>query len=701
MHFPTAIISDRSREKLEVYVTILMVQVHNRSQGKCEETANAHISVSLKFTSVMIQLVVDDSQKMVKTESKEQKVFPESTNITSDSNAAENESIETESTGHNEGISRTRSQLSCLDGGGNGLTKTSLITHLRDQHCSGEAQAITKHSLVTDLVIFERAEGSDFMSPPDSGDGVVRFVLYDLIRPQVPSCFEQLHHVLKGALNKVICKPDDMSCWDEIIVNAIRSWNVPGGSLQLVREVLAESSPPLLDVDEEDLDLGERNIKQCKRKIYDGHYTAAVRVLSVVLDRIKSFPRGTSCGRDVLRTPLTPLVKMGGSIRLIAVGTIWRRLVSKVGVVMIGHSLDGYLDDLQFGVGVSGRGEAILHFVNRLIEDRGDDVGLSMLLVDFKNAFNLVDREAMLQEVRLRCPAISRWGDPLGPLLFALVLHQLICKIRDSFSLCLQAWYLDDGTIVGDTLVVGKDDLRSRLEGVFARSLHGVKLLGRPASVDFNFSSELVMKRVAKTIGLIDAIAKINDPQGELLLLRACTSISKLYFAMRTCSPRVFEMAQRSFDATLCCALERIVTASGPGFGDWQWRLATLPFAFRGLGVYAAGDVLNYAFNASRLQSASLQTKLLRHSGIVASRPTFDDAFCVFNTKMKTDLLSNPSEITAPKLVKKLADICFTHVTQTAESTFSLSPRQMALRQSQMEDHTSDRLRVVPISGLG
>nr|GFB97465.1 hypothetical protein [Tanacetum cinerariifolium] len=28
--------------------------------------------------------------------------------------------------------------------------------------------------------------------------------------------------------------------------------------------------------------------------------------------------------------------------------------------------------------------------------------------------------------------------------------------------------------------------------------------------------------------------------------------------------------AQRSFDAALRSSLERIVTASGPGFGDWQ-----------------------------------------------------------------------------------------------------------------------------------
>ncbi|GKB29746.1 hypothetical protein Tco_0869147 [Tanacetum coccineum] len=73
---------------------------------------------------------------------------------------------------------------------------------------------------------------------------------------------------------------------------------------------------------------------------------------------------------------------------------------------------------------------------------------------------------------------------------------------------------------------------------------------------------------------------------------------------MRTCPPHVFESTQRSFNVALCSALERIVTASGPRFGD----------------------VLNNTFLASRLQSAGLQTKLIRHSGIVASGPTFDDA---------------------------------------------------------------------------
>ncbi|GKB85891.1 putative reverse transcriptase domain-containing protein [Tanacetum coccineum] len=299
---------------------------------------------------------------------------------------------------------------------------------------------------------------------------------------------------------------------------------------------------------------------------------------------IKSFSRGTSCGRDGLSSqhlmnclsgvavaisdelvssitqvvnlfldgkcpktlgeyfasvPLTPLVKPGGGIRPIAVCTIWRRLISKVSAVLIGHSLD----DLQFGVGVSGGGEVILHAVNRLIEGRRDD------------------------EVRLRCPAISRWvkfcyshptrlyygehtlwscqgvqqGDPLGPLLFSLVLHPLICKIRGSFNRSLQAWYLDDDTIIGDTMVAGE-------------------------------------------------------------------------------------------------ALERIVTASGPSYVDRQMETFQ-PYHL------AFGDCVYYA----------------------AFGRAFTDALCVFNTKMETDLLSNTSEIAARKLIKKLADIYFTRVTQTAE----------------------------------
>ncbi|GJW41335.1 hypothetical protein Tco_0067180 [Tanacetum coccineum] len=412
-------------------------------------------------------------------------------------------------------------------------------------------------------------------------------------------------------------------------------------------------------------------------------------------------------GEYIASAPLTPLVKPGGGIRPIAVGTVWRRLVSKVSVVTIGNSLNGYLDDLQFGVGVSGGGEAILHAVNRLIEDRGDDVGLSMLLVDFKNAFNLVDQEVMLKEVHLRCPTISRWVEFCysNPARLYYEEHILLS--------CQGAWYLNDGTIIGDTLVVGKalelimkdgpssglhlnidktkvfwpkEDLRSKLAVIFppiiARPLHGVKLLGGPSSVDFNFSRELVMKRVTKTVVLMYTVARINDPQCELLLLRVCAGISELYL--------LCVHVHHGFLRWLNVHLMRLFVL--------LWSVLSLLLDL-GL-VISNGDFPPYLLHLGGLASI-LQTKLLRHSGIVASGTTFDDALCLFNTKIETDLLSNLSEIAAPKLMKKLADIYFTRVTQIAKSTFSLSSRQMALWQSQMEDHTFDWLRVVLISGLG
>jgi hypothetical protein len=124
----------------------------------------------------------------------------------------------------------------------------------------------------------------------------------------------------------------------------------------------------------------------------------------------------------------------------------------------------------------------VLHSANRLLNEFHSDGSLAMLTVDFSNAFNLVDRTTLLHEVQTRCPSISLWveflygqstrlyvgddhiwsttgvqqGDPLGPLLFALVLHPLVHRTRDCCKLLFHAWYLDDGTIIGDTKEVAK-----------------------------------------------------------------------------------------------------------------------------------------------------------------------------------------------------------------------------------------------------
>ncbi|GJS79096.1 hypothetical protein Tco_0728977 [Tanacetum coccineum] len=243
---------------------------------------------------------------------------------------------------------------------------------------------------------------------------------------------------------------------------------------------------------------GNTNIKQCLRKVADGHFTAAINVLSSsgvasyyddtiktleakhpykpppsmpsityskpplvaeidsVFSCIKSFPKGTSCERDGLRVqhildalcgersatatdllkvitsvvnlwlagrclpilaefvasaPLTPLLNPDNGIQTIAVGTIWRRLVSKVSMKGVGKEMSKYLSDFQFRVRVSGGAEAILHILNQVLSEYHHDGSLTMLTVDFSNVFNLVDRPALLHEVRVKCPSTSLWVD--------------------------------------------------------------------------------------------------------------------------------------------------------------------------------------------------------------------------------------------------------------------------------------------------
>ena len=111
----------------------------------------------------------------------------------------------------------------------------------------------------------------------------------------------------------------------------------------------------------------------------------------------------------VASAPLTPLVKLDNGIRPIVMGTVLRRLMSKVAMKGVGKDIAKYLGDFQFGVGVPGGTKAILHSVSRVVSERHADGSLAMITVDFSNAFNLVDRTGLLLEVRERCPSILLW----------------------------------------------------------------------------------------------------------------------------------------------------------------------------------------------------------------------------------------------------------------------------------------------------
>ena len=154
----------------------------------------------------------------------------------------------------------------------------------------------------------------------------------------------------------------------------------------------------------------------------------------------------------------------------------------------------------------------------------------------------------------------------MGPLGFALTLHPIVQRIRDEVSdLSLNAWYLDDGTLMGSS-----GDLSSALNIVESEGqsvgLHlnrsksllyipstcdstlstlpseipvvrdGFCLLGCPVGPP-TFCDEALQGRVRKIREALERIHDMEDSHLETTLLRSCLALPKFAYALRTCPP--------------------------------------------------------------------------------------------------------------------------------------------------------------------
>lgn len=184
---------------------------------------------------------------------------------------------------------------------------------------------------------------------------------------------------------------------------------------------------------------------------------------------------------------LIPLIKKEGGIRPIAVGCCLRRLASKIAASSISKAAADLLLPHQVGVSVPGGSEALVEAIGAVIRSREDDPDQVVLQIDFANAFNSVHRAKFIEATEKYLPDLAPWirwtydtraellvsspegphtilseegcqqGDPLGPLMFCLAIHELILEVsRGAPGLHLNAWYFDDGTLVGPSAEVHK-----------------------------------------------------------------------------------------------------------------------------------------------------------------------------------------------------------------------------------------------------
>ena len=348
-------------------------------------------------------------------------------------------------------------------------------------------------------------------------------------------------------------------------------------------------------------------------------------------------------------------------------GEVLRRLTSKcLSRCVLDEAADA-LAPLQVGVGVKAGCEAVVHSVaNTLVDPNTLPNERWTLLLDFSNAFNTIDRSHMFVETRLRIPGISTWmeccygaqpilhlgdntilskcgvhqGDPLGPLGFALTLHPIIERIKQEVpGLKINAWYLDDGTLVGSPsdlkaalqiveaegparglhlncaksllfIPVGSDPSLNQLPTDIPITREGFILLGSPIGPS-SFCEAAVGKRVAKLRESLARLPDLEDSQMETALLRSCLALPKISFALRSCPPSHIQEAIAAYDDAMREALSDL--ASGP-LSEWTWLKASLPSSLGGLNIRRASLHAPAAYISSLVCSEEMVTRILWHA---------------------------------------------------------------------------------------
>lgn len=359
---------------------------------------------------------------------------------------------------------------------------------------------------------------------------------------------------------------------------------------------------------------------------------------------------------------LVALTKKDGGVRPIAVGSTLRRLVSKLCCRELHTKLTDKFQPRQLGFGVRGGCEAAVHAARTFLDSKFYDV---FVKIDVKNAFNSVDRSALLTEIYKEIPEISLYmyqcygtqsklmfgdseinscvgcqqGDPLGPAIFSLAIQPFITNLKSKFNM----WYLDDGSLGGDASSVFQD-----LESI----IHSFSQIGLtlnfnkceifiPDSIPATARSDIIAKFNSLTPNITeltkesltllgapifeDAIPSLVKsklehftltsrrlfeikPHMAMFIVRLCLFTPKFIYLLRCCPFWKFPSVTSSIDSTLRNTVAKILNLQ---FDDRTWTQATLPIIFGGLGIRTTSSLALPAFLSSAHSTLALISGIL------------------------------------------------------------------------------------------
>ncbi|GAV05564.1 hypothetical protein RvY_15670 [Ramazzottius varieornatus] len=230
---------------------------------------------------------------------------------------------------------------------------------------------------------------------------------------------------------------------------------------------------------------------------------------------------------------LTALKKKDGGIRPIAVGNTLRRLAGKIIGKRIGSEMEQRVRPEKVGRGTTGGAEAAVHAVRSFLEE-GRTASQILLKLNFKNAFNTIRRDVLIQNVHDNMPMYLPFTVMTEGLDLGLELNTSKCEL-----FAFGGSHQDRVAIEQEVNVV--------CPGILLPSRSELSLLGAP-------SMEEGLEAVRAKTGPMKVVSKrlcLMHAHQALFLLKNCLCLPKLLYILR-CSP-VWKFAEvlKEFDEVI------------------------------------------------------------------------------------------------------------------------------------------------------
>ena len=311
-------------------------------------------------------------------------------------------------------------------------------------------------------------------------------------------------------------------------------------------------------------------------------------------------------------------------------------------------------------------------------------------------------------------------GDPLGPLLFSLVLNILVTAIstRDECAgLNFHAWYMDDGALAGQKSSVmnvwallqelgpplGLHVNISKCEVFIQNSLDifpagikksnkpNIEILGSPIG-DADFCHQFISRKRSEAQNLLSKLADVGlvDPQVALTLFHICGGFCRLAHLSRTCTPppSLSREALKLYNLDVCRCFS---SCTAVDTSDTAWRQAILGLSKGGLGLRSLYQHSPAAYIAS-ICSAGFGSE---------TNPHLCSAVADYNSAVPPDKALQIHSLLSASLVsqKELSSTLDTCMFNLLLETSSDADQARLLSVS--APHASSWLSVPPSLGLG